>query len=177
MASTPAYLLSLLGRQLLLGEPAFRKRYPDSWLVWEASDGLVATDPDQSNEMTRLPRARFPERPASGDALCFVVAGGPDTFFDIGRGAENAIVIAEASVSRQHCRLSKQNGVWCVSRLPGAMPMSLDRKPVTPGQPVPLEGRSELILGNVILSFHSTASLIDRLRGSNGGGAKNAAGQ
>lgn len=165
MAPVPAYLLSVLGRQLLLGDAGFRKRYPDSWLVWETGDPALVTDPESQELLTRLPRARYPERPASGDPLCFLIAGDNGAVVDIGRAAENDIRIGESSVSRQHCRLTKLNGLWHVSRLNDAMPMSLDHHPVTSGHVVGLSARHELVLGNVLLTFHSTASLIDRLQG------------
>jgi len=168
MSDSPAYLLSLLCRQLLFGVAPFRARYPDSWLVWEAGEDTVATTPEQESTMTRLPRTRYPERPSGGDALGFVLDGQDGAELAVGRSAENAIVIGEASVSRTHCRLTKLNGVWHLSRAPEAMPASLDRTPLGPMALVKLGARHELILGNVIVTFHTTASLVARLQGADG---------
>ncbi len=161
-------MLSLLGRQLLLGAGAFQARYPDAWLVWEAGEWKAANAVEEEMALTRLPRARYPERPSSGDALCFVLKGENGTVLGVGRSAENAIVIGEASVSRTHCRLTKLNGAWHLSRAPEAMPASLDRTPLGPMALVRLGARHELILGNVIVTFHTTASLIARLQGADG---------
>ncbi len=167
-SESQAYLLSLLCRQLLFGVAPFRARYPDSWLVWEAGEDTVATTPEQESTMTRLPRTRYPERPNGGDALGFVLDGEDGVELAVGRSAENAIVIGESSVSRVHCRLIKLKGVWHLSRVPESMPVSLNRSPVSPGALLRLQSGHELILGNVVLSFHSTASLVDRLQGVGG---------
>lgn len=166
MSETPAYLLSLLCRQLLFGVAPFRARYPDSWLVWEAGEDTVASTPEQESAMTRLPKTRYPERPNGGDALGFVLDGEDGVELTVGRSAENTVVIGESSVSRVHCRLIKVKGSWHVSRVPESMPVSLNRSPVSPGALLRLQAGHELILGNVVLTFHSTASLVDRLQGA-----------
>lgn len=166
MSETPAYLLSLLCRQVLFGAASFRARYPGAWLVWEPGDYVLANTPEDETMMTRLPRTRYPERPSGGDALGFVLAADDGAEHAVGRAPENAVVISETSVSRTHCRIVHMKGVWYVTRPPEAMPMSLNRAPVAPGALLKLQPGHELILGNVVLTFHSTGSLLERLQGT-----------
>jgi hypothetical protein len=175
MSGTPAYALSQLSNQfLLLRAPGFQARYAHAWLVWEASALPPVSAVEQETAMTRLPRARFPERPQNGDALCFALKGQEGVELSVGRSAENALVIPESSVSRHHATLALKNGVWHLSRAEDSMPMSLDRAPVSFGAQYRLGEKHEVVLGNVMLTFHTSASLVERIAGPPPAEAKSA---
>lgn len=155
-----AYFFSLLMRQLALGEEAFLRRYPNSWLVWEAG-GTPAhlSDVGMSVVETGLAGSRKPGvRPGQGDPLCFVLIARDGEPLRVGRALENELVIAEPTVSRLHAQLEPAGLGWHL------VPVSEKRRTLVagrvadPGERVRLVSGQALELGDVRLSFYDAAA-------------------
>lgn len=154
-----ALLLSLLSRQcLLLKANGFRERYPHGWLVWEAGEWNV---PDVGEELgtTRLPLSDVADCLPQSDVLCFEVAPPPPgTVLKVGRGAENDVVINDATVSREHLEVGF-DGERCWARpLAEASETSVNGVPMDRIHKTPLITGVRLVVGGVALTYHSPDS-------------------
>ncbi len=151
-----ALLLSLLVRQHLALKEKFRARYPHCWLVWEEGVWNVPENSEQNHGTTRLPTSELRDCLPSGDAMCFELAPGINRdVLPLGRASHNALVINDATVSREHLALHhQQDGRWMVEALPQGGPVMLGGKQLRPGQLTPLESGMQLQLGDVRLTFH-----------------------
>jgi hypothetical protein len=159
-------LLSLLVRQHLALKERFRARYPHPWLVWEAGAWNVPETERQNVAATQLPAADLRDCLPAGDALCFeLVSLGPaQSTLPLGRASHNALIINDATVSRDHLLLHcTPGGQWSVEALPQASPVKLDGLPLPPGQPTQLVPGARLELGDVRLTFHDAEGFYSRL--------------
>lgn len=173
-------LLSLLIRQHLVLKEKFRARYPHPWLVWEAGAWNVPEAGRQNVAATQLPVSDLRDCLPAGDALCFELVPLSETnhVLPLGRASHNALVINDATVSREHLVLrSNGYGQWMVEALPKASAVNLDGVELEPGRAVPLVPGARLELGDVRLTFHDAASFyarIERLSASISSQAENA---
>jgi hypothetical protein len=159
-------LLSLLVRQHMALKERFRARYPHPWLVWEAGAWNVPDTDRQNIAATQLPAPDLRDCLPAGDALCFelVALGEAQSTLPLGRASHNAVVINDATVSREHLALHcSPGGQWFVEALPQASPVKLDGMPLPPGQLTPLEPGARLELGDVRLTFHDAEGFYSRL--------------
>jgi hypothetical protein len=158
-------LLSLLVRQHLALKEKFRARYPHCWLVWESGVWNVPENSEQNHGATRLPTSDLRDCLPAGDAMCFELAPSPGRdSLPLGRASSNALVINDATVSREHLVLHGQpDGQWRVEVLAQGGPAMLDGKPLRPGPPTPLESGMQLQLGDVRLTFHDAESFHTRM--------------
>lgn len=160
-----AYLMSFVARQALLLKDKLATRYPNAWLVWEP--GAWSAPPVQGNDTaTRLPTAGSAvTAPQRGDALCFELDLPPKaTLLRLGRASENDIVVNDATVSREHLRLTRQaNGRWSAEASPQAKSTFLGPLFLMPGKPVQLSDGQKLKVGDVVFTFHEPASFVTRL--------------
>jgi hypothetical protein len=159
-------LLSLLVRQHLTLQEKFRARYPHGWLVWEAGVWNVPETSEQNHGRTRLPAAELHDCLPFGDALCFELRpGSPGAPLSLGRASRNALVINDATVSREHLVLHPEpEGRWKVEALPQGGPALLSGRRLRPRQPTLLEPGAQLLLGDVRLTFHDVEGFHTRLR-------------
>jgi hypothetical protein len=160
-----AFMLSLLGRQYLLTGAKFVQQHPYSWLVWEPGEWTapsIGEDPNTSS--TRLPSERVPERPLSGDALCFELKPRPGTDFTVGRAEENNIVINDMTVSREHVRLSHEGGQWAVQVVGDTQKAAVAGQHMALGQKVPLESGTPIRLGGIQLTYYEAKAFVDRVQ-------------
>lgn len=156
----PAYLMSVLTRQLALGPDAFLMRYPHSWLVWEVGGWTIPETSPVAD--TRLDDLRSgPPKGVSGDALCFALKAPEGTQIRLGRGVDNEIVIADASVSRFHARLELKDKVWSVT--PVNDPALVGEEVVGPGNTQTLSSGQAIALGGVRLGFYDSKSFRERV--------------
>jgi hypothetical protein len=159
-----ALLMSLLSHQyLVLKSQGFRERYPHAWLVWEPGAWNV---PEQGEELgaTRLPEGDMVDcLPTTDDVLCFELSEskGP---LHLGRAPENAIVVNDATISREHLRLERQGSRWVVQALPGAAEVLVNDAPLPAGAPLPLQDGQTLQAGDVRLTFHEPPGFEARVR-------------
>ncbi|MDY7232191.1 FHA domain-containing protein [Hyalangium rubrum] len=160
-------LLSLLVRQSMALKERFRARYPHPWLVWEAGAWNVPeTEQRQNVAATQFPAPDLRDCLPAGDALCFelVTLGPVSSSLSLGRSSSNALVINDATVSREHLALhGAPNGQWSVEAQPKASPVKLDGVLLQPGQPVVLVPGARLELGDVRLTFHDPEGFFLRL--------------
>lgn len=159
-------LLSLLVRQHLVLREKFRARYPHPWLIWEAGGWNVPETERQNVAATQLPVSDLRDCLPPGDALCFelVLFGEATQVLPLGRASHNALVINDATVSREHLVLrTSPYGQWMVEALPRASSVKLDGVVLEPGHPVPLMPGARLELGDVRLTFHDAAGFYSRL--------------
>lgn len=145
----------------------FRARYPHPWLVWEAGAWNVPeTEQRQNVAATQLPASELRDCLPAGDALCFelVTLGPVATTLPLGRASTNALIINDATVSREHLLLHcAPNGQWSVEALPKASPVKLNGAPLEPGRQAPLAPGARLELGDVQLTFHDAEGFFARL--------------
>lgn len=161
-----ALLLSLLVRQHLALREKFRARYPHPWLVWEAGAWNVPEATEQNVATTHLPVDYLRDCLPSGEVMCFELAIGTERGpLKVGRSSHNALVINDATVSREHLLLHPTSeGQWLVEAQPRATsPVLLDGHKLGPEQRVALTPGSRLGLGDVCLTFHDADTFHARL--------------
>ncbi|HLL05259.1 MAG TPA: FHA domain-containing protein [Myxococcaceae bacterium] len=159
-------LLSLLVRQHMALKERFRARYPHPWLIWEAGAWNVPETERQNVTATQLPAPDLRDCLPAGDALCFelVALGEAQSSLPLGRASHNALVVNDATVSRDHLTLHRTpSGQWSVEALPQASPVKLDGVPLTPNRPATLMPGARLELGDVRLTFHDAEGFYFRL--------------
>ncbi len=162
----PAYLLSLLSRQLLmLKREAFLKRHPHAWLVWEPGNWESPRTPAESDAgATRLPDPLRPAAPVGGDALCFellVKSPSAESRWRVGRSSECAIVLNDMTISRDQFQLAFAPGGWSLVNASGAKTF-IGTQPAGE-RPVPLGDQANLKAGGLRLSFYRPETFIRRL--------------
>lgn len=160
-----ALLLSLLVRQHMALKEKFRAKYPHPWLVWEAGAWNVPEAVEGNVAATRLPLTDLRDCLPAGDAMCFeLVALAERGPLGLGRASHNAMVINDATVSREQLLLlPTPEGPWQVSRMPGSRPVTLDGTPMEPDQPAVLRPGVQLQVGDVRLTFHDAEGFNERI--------------
>jgi hypothetical protein len=162
---TRPLLLSLLAQQrLVLGE-SFRARYPHCWLVWEAGLWNVTDTGAQDSGVTRYPESALRDCLPAGDVLCFELAPGlARAPLPVGRASHNALVLNDATVSREHLLLRpEEQGGWRVEALPRSGPAWLGSQRLRPGECRRLEPGGQLRLGDAQLTFHDSQGFDARM--------------
>jgi hypothetical protein len=153
----PAFLMSLLSRQLvLLGEEAFLSTHAHAWLVWEPGTWQSPSSPAESDTgETVLPTRRGPAHPGVDDPLCFelITRADAETWLKVGRAPDSAIVLNDMTVSRDQLRLVGTPDGWTSHDAPGGT-----------AAPLPLGNETTLRAGGVTLSFYQPAAFLERLR-------------
>jgi hypothetical protein len=158
--SIVGFPMSLLARQLAFDATAFDARYPCSWLVWELSGW---TPPESSADQSVVATRHDPEsRPVKGDPLCFPLRRGDR--LQIGRAAENEIIISDATVSRTHAVLERKGDLWHLRLAADAGPVRVGDEPVRAEQLILLGTGDAIDLGGARLTFLDSASF--RARGA-----------
>lgn len=160
MHAVPAYPFSLLTRQLALGEEAFLRRYPYSWLVWEAggSHGHLSDVSLSVLETGLAPSRKDAQRPTNGDSLCFVLKAPDGEALRVGRATDNEIVISEPTVSRVHAQLQLKGPAWQLMPLSERRTTLVAGRVADPGESVRLLSGVAIELGGVKFSFYESKS-------------------
>lgn len=141
---------------------AFPAQHVNDWLVWEPGAWKVPAPGEKLAETRHVPPAGF-ERPPKGDCLCFELKAAPGSKLKIGRAPENAIVLNDATVSREHVELErKKDGSWVITPL---RPAQLNGKPFDHPPQMPLKSGDRIGLGGVVLTYLSQAGFWERIRG------------
>ncbi|MCI0571857.1 MAG: FHA domain-containing protein [Myxococcaceae bacterium] len=160
-----ALLFSLLARQQLVLKETFRSRYPHPWLVWEAGVWNVPEFSEQNSAATQLPSDSLHDCLPTGDVLCFELT--PEEGREglrLGRSDRNALVVNDATVSREHALLVLEDrGGWHLEVLPEATDVRVNGSVLAPGERTPLGDRSDLRLGDVRMTFHAPDSFHERV--------------
>lgn len=161
-----ALLLSLLVRQQMALKEKFRAKYPHPWLVWEAGAWNVPETVEGNVAATRLPMTDLRDCLPAGDAMCFeLVALAERGPISLGRSSQNAMVVNDATVSREQLLLAPTpDGQWQVTRMPASRPVVLDGAPLEPEQPTVLRPGIQLHVGDVRLTFHDSEGFNERIR-------------
>lgn len=160
-----ALLLSLLVRQHMALKEKFRAKYPHPWLVWEAGAWNVPETLEGNVAATRLPLTDLRDCLPAGDAMCFeLVALAERGPIGLGRASHNAMVVNDATVSREQLLLAPTpDGQWQVTRTPGSRPVVLDGAPLEPEKPAVLRQGIQLQVGDVRLTFHDAEGFNARI--------------
>lgn len=98
--------------------------------------------PKQSGELARLKVVRGPDQGA-----VFVITG---ESVSIGRGEDNAVVLADLRTSRRHAEIARDGGGWGIRDLGSANGILLNGIPSRGG---PLRARDTIALGETIFEF------------------------
>lgn len=155
-----SYLLSWL-RKAHAGHPLdrFERERPGPWLVWEA--GPWRPPSARSDTLVAGPSTRLL---ASGESLAIELAAkkaGPEV--KLGRGADNDLVVDDATLSRVHLVLRRdEGGAWTARDAGSRNGTKVDGVPAA--RPLPLRPGSVLEAGAVRLTFYDAAGLYVRLR-------------
>lgn len=158
MPATPAHFFSLLTRQLALGEESFLRRYPNSWLVWQAG-GTPAHLSDVSLSVldTSLAQPRkTSQRPGAGDSLCFALKTFDGEPLRLGRALDNEVVIADPTVSRLHAQLELKGPTWRLVPLSENRQTLVGGRVADPGMPLQLASGVAIELGGVKFAFYDS---------------------
>ena len=164
---TRAYMLSFLARQYLVLKQGFDTRYRNPWLVWEPGSWR-APPANAGVAQTRLPESKSaPLTAVPGDALCFELDVKPErkSPLRIGRADESELIISDATVSREHCLLRRDNDEWFVKASPSVKSMKLDGRPLDAGAETKLKPGQTLDLGEVKLTFLDPKGFSARVAG------------
>lgn len=159
MPTARAYMMSLLVvRRLTLGRE-FPNKFANAWFLWEPGQW----QPSSGSTPTRVASADSPpDRPPSGDALCYELPAGK--VMKVGRSPDCDIQINDATVSREHLQLEPlADGRWCMRTLSSTSSTALDGQPVRLNELRELKPRMALKLGDVTVTFHDGASFVGRL--------------
>lgn len=160
-----ALLLSLLVRQHMALKEKFRAKYPHPWLVWEAGAWNVPEVVEGNVAATRLPLTDLRDCLPAGDALCFELVGQTDgSPLRLGRASNNALVVNDATVSREQLHLSPTlEGRWTVTRVAASRTVTLGGTALEPEQPAVLQPGVQLHVGDVRLTFHEAEDFDERI--------------
>lgn len=161
-----ALLLSLLVRQHMALKEKFRAKYPHPWLVWEAGAWNVPETAEGNNvAATRLPLTDLRDCLPAGDAMCFeLVAMAERGPMRLGRASTNAMVVNDATVSREQLSFSATpDGQWQVTRMPGSRPVTVGGVALEPEQPTLLQPDVKLQVGDVSFTFHDADGFNERI--------------
>lgn len=159
-----ALLLSLLVRQHMALKEKFRAKYPHPWLVWEAGAWNVPETTEGNVGATRLPLTDLRDCLPAGDAMCFELVAlterGP---IRLGRASHNALVVNDATVSREQLILSPlPDANWKVERVADSRPVKLEGEPLAP-EGVVLQPGAKLEVGDVRFTFHDAHGFDERI--------------
>ena len=157
--------MSLLSRQLTLAQETFLTRYPSCWLVWEPGEWSVpVSGVDVSVAETRLPTNEVTElRPLGGDALCFALKVAEGTTVQVGRAADNEIVVSDMTVSRLHARLEFNQGAWTITPLSETKKTMVAGKAAGTGKAHALHSAQVVELGGVKVTFYDATAFKARV--------------
>ncbi len=162
MSTAKANFFSTLTRQYLLLQDGFAARYPHDWLVWEAGEWSPPEDP-AGTAKTRLPN-RLPTRPKRGDAMCFELLAQPGQQVHVGRAPENDLVLDDATVSPHQLVIDRVTSYrWIAASVPGSTPTHVLGAPL-PDNALPLTSGLMLRIGDLVLSFQTSASLTELVK-------------
>lgn len=156
----PRVLASLASEVADLDEPAFVRKYPDAWLIWENRLGERSTLPQFTMAMGGdggggKPRNEF--EPAAYRLL------GSIKTLTIGRNGDG-ILINDSTVSDKHLVLQQVQGVgWTVSDAGSKNGTKVDGQQLAPETPQPLKNGAQIQIGAVKLTFLSAAGLFRRI--------------
>jgi len=156
-----SYLFSWLREKFAACEPAaFERLHPHDWLVWEAG----RWHPPGRDGRTLASGAIAP--PGSGESLAIALRSDPRRpHLTLGRGAENDIVVDDATLSRVHLVLMcPEGGGWTVRDAGSSNGTRLEGALLGAGKPEPLASGSRLQAGSVHFTFLDSAALLERLK-------------
>ena len=155
--------LSLLVRQHLALKDEFPRRYPNAWLVWEAGAWSVPAPMDGSVARTHLPADELKDCLPVGDVLCFELPLQNAGSLKLGRAEGNDVVIQDATVSREHVVLSRNEaGEWKVVPAEGRS-AKVGEQDVAGEVEAELRRGDRLQLGEVTLTFYDADSFVARV--------------
>ncbi len=141
----------------------FERLRPGPWLVWEA--GPWRPPSARKDTLVAGPQTRLLP---SGESLAIELAakdGGAEV--RLGRGAENDIVVDDATLSRLHLVLRRDaSGAWTAQDSRSRNGTKVDGAPAK--APMPLGQGSVVEAGAVRLTFYDAAGLYARLRDPRG---------
>lgn len=157
------YLLSWLAGQHRESDlKTFLRERPQEWLVWEAGPW-------------RPPSPRRAETISPAQARTSLAAGEPvavaleppegSRVVRLGRGADNDIVIDEATVSRSHLALALTGAHWQVRDVGSSNGTRVGGVRIW-SDPVPLRPGAVIEAGAARLTFYDAPALFLRLRGA-----------
>lgn len=159
MAQARAYLMSFVGLQLAMARDKFPERFPHPWLVWEPGAWHVSQG---VAHRTMIPTEKQ-NMPGKGDALCFELAMAPGQVLHAGRMDAHALVINDATFSRDQLILGRPTpDQWTVQAIPGSQPSTLDGLALGTF-PRSMQSGSRIQAGNVTLRFYQPFDFAARL--------------
>lgn len=158
-----SYLVNwLAGQHQETSLPDFERDLAGPWLVWEVGPWRPPP-PDRATVVTSGHRGRN----SSADALAIEVSPriGRARFEGVrlGRGAENDLVVDDATLSRAHLLLRPSDEGWTLEDLRSSNGTRVDGQPVEQ-RPVALQSGSRIEAGSVRLTFYDAAGLYLRLK-------------
>jgi hypothetical protein len=159
-----SFLLSWLRKRFVATTLAdFEKIHPHDWLVWEPG---AWRPPERAGHTLVAAAEPLRSGAAAGEALAMALArDGRRPYVTLGRGAENELVIDDATLSRVHLVLMRApDGTWTVRDAGSSNGSRLEGQRLEPGKPLPLPPGSRLEAGGVRLTFHDPADLLRRLQ-------------
>jgi hypothetical protein len=159
-------LLSVLVRQHLSLKGEFLRRYPHSWLVWEAGAWNISGDGEQNVAHTQPPAEDLQDCLPTGDILCFELAiSAQEQTLRLGRASQNDIVINDSTVSREHLLLTRSpSGEWTVT-LKSPTHVAIAGRTLAYGKQMPLRQGDVLKVGEVLLTFYDPNAFERRVQG------------
>lgn len=157
------YLLSWLARRYRDSDlKDFLRERPEEWLVWEAGPWR----PPSPRRAETISPSDLSLSVTAGDPMAVVLAPPDGTrVVRLGRAGDNDIVIDEATVSRAHLALARNEHSWLVRDLGSSNGTRVGAVRIG-SDPVPLRPGTVIEAGAARLTFYDAPGLFLRLRGA-----------
>jgi hypothetical protein len=156
-----AYPFSELERLVRAGTDRFRARFLNPWLVWEPGSWQIGSPFEQ----TMMPGDEADASQRRSEPLGFALeCGAGPQFLRIGRATDCDVVVNDATVSREHLALTRdQSSIWRIEPLTDGY--SHCREVLSVGSPRVVVSGDRIRAGEVLLTFYSPVGLVERLGG------------
>jgi len=172
MAKGPrSFLFSALAKLAKeMDAAAFRARYPNDWIVWEAG----RWEPPRAGSTIQYSGEAMQQimaRAASGEALVLSLVpaqdpGGAPVELTLGRGDGCALQINDGTLSSRHLGFFPEpGGGWSVRDLGSTNGSSADGEPLDSATPRRLRSGARIQAGQVKLTFYGPEAMHQRLAG------------
>lgn len=170
MAKGPrSFLFSVLAKVAKETDAAaFRARYPNDWIVWEAG----RWEPPRAGSTVQYSAEAMQQmldRAASGEALVLSLSpaqdpGGAPAELALGRGQGCELQINDGTLSGRHLGFrAEPGGGWSVRDLGSTNGSALEGAPLDGEKPRRLRSGAKLQAGQVKLTFYGPDAMYQRL--------------
>jgi FHA domain len=161
-----SYLEQYADQYREVGDPAFRRLYPWPFLIALGMAGELEENRGSGTTIINIADGVLERGRISGRVFPVVKSRySPRGPINIGRTAENDVVIPEYSVSRKHCFIAQVDGGYRITDWGSANGTLVNDTDIGKMTPQVLQGGEILTLGRLMLLFLPPKLFADHVRG------------